>query len=638
MNGTDMSLPVDVPWKRMGVSKDMIDVKGGDVQFPAKWQSSISAFYYEPTNASPDYCNRRITYLKVVCTITNYQISGEDLSVLDQLRKSHSDFYAWQGFEDEIAQAFPCYGALLQIAVHPSDPKVALHDYPYIAAFQPRKREMYETTTESGEAGSQSQGRLNVLKGATSTQTQEHYDIDQGGGGSAAFGLVSWNGQEYSGDVNRSQDESQNVTTRDSSRERRESYSYSTSINQLFTLLQGYHLGTNRAMFFMQPRPHIQDQKFSFIRGLRRLEGVQEFFLIVNRPDSVPGFCVEVALETAHAHVEQAYSPRLIRLSDLYAPGNLNKTAAALGLTPLTPSDPGFWEDKLVGDWYQATPEDKLWAEAWPQLPPELANIGIPNDVGSLLMVIEQVPDIGIEDIALIFEEYESDSGTIFVTGRRLCACVTPAVVADDADGTVDCEKSTEDNISTCDTPQRSAVFQKRYSGRSSSNGKAGGGKKALDHNTLVSDVNEVLWSSLASSARVPYGQMSFLDLDFVLDGLAQLVRVLSRAHPQERLLTEVPGLRSFVESGLGRKSDARTLLDLGGLSTSDVANDLEIDEREAQGVRREILVRALEGLDSREIPRDVARENLIRERFRSRFPSADLKRLEASAGIRSAR
>ena len=71
---TEFSLPIDIPWKRMSVSGDMIDKTVGDLRFPEKWRSSISVFYHEPEDLPPDYCNRKITYLKVVCTITNYQL------------------------------------------------------------------------------------------------------------------------------------------------------------------------------------------------------------------------------------------------------------------------------------------------------------------------------------------------------------------------------------------------------------------------------------------------------------------------------------------------------------------------------------------------------------------------------------
>ena len=68
MTYSNMSLPIDIPWKRMGVSEDMIDLKVGDLNFPKKWRSSLALFYHEPEqdSLSPDYCNRKITYLKIV--------------------------------------------------------------------------------------------------------------------------------------------------------------------------------------------------------------------------------------------------------------------------------------------------------------------------------------------------------------------------------------------------------------------------------------------------------------------------------------------------------------------------------------------------------------------------------------------
>jgi hypothetical protein len=351
---TELSLPVDIPWKRMGVSEDMIDPAAGDLQFPDKWRSSVAVFYHEPSSDDlpPDYCSRKITYLKVVCTITNFQWGtdygkgrlqeeGEglvgDVTVLDKLRDAYGDFYAWEKFSSNVTQSFPCYGALLQVAVFPNPAQnVELYDFPYISAMQPRKREMYEVITESGEMLSQSSSKLNVGKQLTNTDTSENYDVYTGYSvTSGSFLGIGGGGRSESGQlgtIGRDQRVDQRVSTSDMSREKRESYSHSTNINQLYTLLQGYHLGTNRAVFFVQPRPHMQDIKFTFVRGLRRLEGIQEFFLIVDRPASVPGLCVEVALETAHLFTYRAYQPHLIPISQLWAAGNLNKTAAALGI------------------------------------------------------------------------------------------------------------------------------------------------------------------------------------------------------------------------------------------------------------------------------------------------------------------
>lgn len=71
----DLALPLDIPWKRFGASADMMDTSLGDFKFPPKWRSSIAIFYHEidgtdlPEAYSESYCERKITYLKIVCSI-----------------------------------------------------------------------------------------------------------------------------------------------------------------------------------------------------------------------------------------------------------------------------------------------------------------------------------------------------------------------------------------------------------------------------------------------------------------------------------------------------------------------------------------------------------------------------------------
>lgn len=87
----------------------------------------------------------------------------------------------------------------------------------------------------------------------------------------------------------------------DASRERRERYSHTTNISQMYNQLTGYHLGTNRAVFLMLPRLHMVQNDFqTFVQGLRYIEGVQEFFLVVARSHGIDGLSIEASLETAH--------------------------------------------------------------------------------------------------------------------------------------------------------------------------------------------------------------------------------------------------------------------------------------------------------------------------------------------------
>lgn len=643
MSITEMSLPIDIPWKRLGVSKDMIDSTGGDLRFPEKWRSSIAVFYHEPTEVLPDYCDRKITYIKVVATITNYQ--WDDVSALKDLASRYSEYGPAHStknvFDATLTRSYPCYGALLQVGVYPNPPAgVELHDYPYFSSFQPRKREMYEVLTQSGEVTSQSGNKLNILKGTTNTDTTEDYDLDMGGGGGGHSGIFGLWSEQHTGEnkqvgtINRSQTENQNVTNMDASREKRESHAFSTNINQLYTLLQGYHLGTNRSMFFMQPRPHMQDQKFTFIRGLRRLEGIQEFFFIVDRPASVPGICIEVALETAHAHLRRDYEPRLIPQSELYAPGNLSKTAKALGIDVKKNPSYSYWQD-LVDKWWASSFSDRIYAATWPQLPAELVGQPFPNNFVELTIVVARLPEIGLEDVALIFEEYESDKGTFFVTARRLCACVKPVPLDQDEADSINCEHSTEDNISTCDNGP-SVVYWEGYEGRAELLKKSiEKATKGLDLNTMVQDINNTLWSSIGSTSRLGYGEISFMETDFMLDELAQVVRLLKGAGIRDQPLEEVESMRPLLSQGLGQYSEVRTVLDVAALSTKALARDLNTNEMQARKIHAELLVESLRALDPQTLEYGVVLENPIQERFNHEFPEEKLRELEGSAGVR---
>ena len=81
------------------------------------------------------------------------------------------------------------------------------------------------------------------------------------------------------------------------SRERRETTSHTTSFNQLYQLLSAYHLGTNRCVFLVARWPHIVTTEtgqidFNLLDGPRRLEGIQNFFLVVEVPKQLKGLCL----------------------------------------------------------------------------------------------------------------------------------------------------------------------------------------------------------------------------------------------------------------------------------------------------------------------------------------------------------
>jgi hypothetical protein len=441
------------------------------------------------------------------------------------------------------------------------------------------------------------------MKGGTTTATTEDYDLDMGGGGgghSALFGLWSeqhTDEQKQVGTINRNQTQHQNVATSDASRDRRESFSFSTSINQLHTLLQSYHLGTNRVMFFMQPVPHMQDAVFSFVRGLRRIEGVQEFFLIVNRPTRVKGLCLEIALETAHLYARRAYMPRLIALSDLFTPVNLAKTEQALGIAV---------ENNALFDYYREIRD--AWNYCWPSERWAMSRTDwYPTDelMNLARQVLAKVPSIGIEDAALIFEEYEKSTGEFFVSGRRFCACWEPHTHEEDAADEPhaheeDCEESSPASLSHCD-PLPGAIV---YSGTLGVAWSAPEGAQL--YNAVNQSLNDALSSSLLSSDRLQYGQGELLSTDFMLEELTDLVREAGDALPRMSI-GEFSAVRALDGRGLGEVPVDTPLREFARMSTNALSRRTALDAGAVRRLKKDVLLEALARVDARRLPEDRA-------------------------------
>jgi len=320
MSLQDLSLPVDVPWKLVATSNDMLAHRNN--VFPnAMWRSSLAIFAYDPdlTDLPEVYSGRALTFLKVVCSITSYAPGSQPVPPPPVVQGENYQLYedelkAWRqkvALQKEFGQmTLPCSGAFIQVALYPRQDDKDTTDpsqLAYFASFEPQKRELIEVVTESGESLTQSKSAVNIRKGVTSTDATENLDVFTGaniniglGGGQSIGGGVT--GQW--GTVKRSSSEHVDTPTTDTSREAREGASHTTSLSQLYHLLNSYHLGTNRAIFFLQPRPHTVQQKdrFTFIDGPQEIEGIQEFFLVVSRPKamSLDDYCVDALLYTAH--------------------------------------------------------------------------------------------------------------------------------------------------------------------------------------------------------------------------------------------------------------------------------------------------------------------------------------------------
>lgn len=301
MSIQSLTPPQDITWTRLAYSRDMIDTNFGDLIFAPKWRSSLAAYFYiVPDEETADsYPNSRIVYLKLTCSITGWNPSEsllaakkavEEIGTRDDLQRTLWETIVSSGW---AAKYWPCLGAIMQIAVYPNSPDgVSPDDYPYIMDFEPKKRELYESVTEGSEILAGSSDKLSTTKGSTNTQElgAEAHGSYFGLFGGSVSGKATW------------QQVNSNVT--DTSREKRETLSHTSSFSQMYQLFNGYHLGTNRALFVVAPRPHTVSNgaqtDFNLINGERKLEGVQEVFLVVHMPKSLNGFCIQAGLDTGH--------------------------------------------------------------------------------------------------------------------------------------------------------------------------------------------------------------------------------------------------------------------------------------------------------------------------------------------------
>ncbi len=300
--------PQDITWTRMLFSRDMMDTNFDNLNFPPKWRTSLAVYYYiVPEEETVDaYPNSRIVYLKFTASITGWNPSeslqgarraAQEMGTWDDLQRTLWETIVASGWARKY---WPCLGAIMQLAVYPDNKEgVSPDDYPYIMDFEPKKRELYETFSEGSEMLSGSSDKTSLTKGSTSVNSTE-YGAEAGGsfmgfGASASYQKTKT-------------DTTINQKTTDTSREARETLSRTTSGSQLYQLFNGYHLGTNRALFVVAPRPHTvsaQEQTdFNLIDGQRKLEGIQDVLVVVHMPRSMSGFCVQASIDTGHLAVE----------------------------------------------------------------------------------------------------------------------------------------------------------------------------------------------------------------------------------------------------------------------------------------------------------------------------------------------
>ena len=192
MTVASFSVPIDIPWVRIAFSQDMVDEFVCNRSLPLRWRSSAAVVEYEPPEDQQEIEGFRVSYLKVCCSITGYQPNGTEIQIRNRIARSgweKDDSAKTKGaFNERLADVdgkvgelvnayYPCYGAMLEVVVAPPNAKVGqFKDYPYFVDFDPKKREMYERVTGTGESMSRSLDDVNVRKDKTTLLSHEVKD------------------------------------------------------------------------------------------------------------------------------------------------------------------------------------------------------------------------------------------------------------------------------------------------------------------------------------------------------------------------------------------------------------------------------------------------------------------------------
>jgi hypothetical protein len=338
---TALNLPTDIPWERVCVTTDMVDPGGQPSQVPPLWQSSMALYRFVPPDEYQVYPGRRIVYYKLAVTITNYQPKADQILGIVNSAGLSTGTIKDEDVKRRLNESLPCTAAIVQVTVTPKEANRALENYPYFLDVQPRQRALYEQVTETQERASRSLETLQIRKDGGSSNSLEVLDIDQGGSMQAQIagfgGGLSRSGQW--GPRSLGKEDTASITTNDASREARETLAFTTQISQMYTLLQAYHLGTNRVVFYITPRPHAVEPPTG-LAGPRKLDGVQDLFLVVNQDEDDELPCITARLDTGHLAVRPVFDfdrsrpPQILRLdlkADPPIEGDPTATAANFG-------------------------------------------------------------------------------------------------------------------------------------------------------------------------------------------------------------------------------------------------------------------------------------------------------------------
>lgn len=617
-----LAFPADIQWRRLCVSSDMLVRDVCESEFPPRWRSSIAVFIYEPPEDQQTYPDHVVSYLKVSSSITGIQPGAEVGMDRPEAIAAFNDAKVIEDFTSVVDRYYPCYGAVLEVAVKPHlDGEdlghVPLTSFPYFIDFEPKKREVIEVVTDTGERMSRSEAGLSVRKGTTTTEGHEVMDTDTWGiGAGVSAGVASLGGMFSSSSSTKDMTGTQheNIRTTDHAREQRESYSHQTQLTQMYHQFTGYHIGTNRAVFFMLPRPHILDREHTFVNGPRQLEGVQDVFLVMMRPKTTQTVCVQAYLETAHlAFKDNVYEQRT---ETMELPVQESRREATREYT-LTFDVPDGWElDTEIGDGDGYSFGQVGSTSPLQQDDPVISTRVVSQDMDQIVFGATLAPVgshwVGSGYMSELLYDYsaslvltvhlrrvgedpKSVPQDLYLTGRGVCCCESitarrlppgtepmaeiPGELASSypVPPDSDAQYATVALLAEQPVPRMADVHVAVRSGM-----------RMAAANRLRGFVGDWLMRSMSSPSRYPRGKVSFLESQLLGRRIAEAIG--AREHADNVPVREIDGLAADLAEVVAVAAPALRRADLLRMPLAEMRRRFEISDEQAVTLRRAAL------------------------------------------------
>jgi hypothetical protein len=360
-----------------------------------------------------------------------------------------------------------------------------------------------------------------------------------------------------------------------------------------------YHMGTNRSIFLLLPRPHIVQTENTFVNGPRELEGIQEVFLTVLKPRTIERMCVEAYLETAHIAKEAALEQRVVdrtntltviddqRVSLIskavgrsYSAGKSGTFQASDGFAiyeaRIDPTPP-LGTGEIDSTDYRIVSQDANQVTAWCRTYAEITQVTRqeedPKGHPKVTTTYERVP--GHIELSVLIRQRKTElvpvgpvTTNLWLTGRGVCACENASS-----------EKPTLREGVTWEGLLRTEVETPTDDGAEMT---------IRDANQMSADIGRQLVQTINDPDRYPAGAVRFSDTEL----LARTVGgcLVGDGHPDDVPVQAIDGINEAVARRAAETVPGLTRAGLLRMSLQEQADRFDLSVEEATKLRRAAL------------------------------------------------